>query len=254
MRETLDQTNPVIASFARRLNRFVAEVTIEGRTEQVHVANTGRMSELLVPGASVVLREAQNKQRKTRYDLWAVDFGGVWVCIDSRAANDVAAELLAPVRWETESKDVAPQGGGLERALSPIVQGMTGLRREVRVGVHRFDFVVLKGDEKAPVEVKSVNLVECGIAKFPDAPTARGSNHVRYLSKWAKDGGEAHILFVVQRSDASRFRPNETTDPEFAAALAQAKESGVGIVAVACDVSPFDIAPIRSLPVELERP
>jgi len=260
------KTPSVSGKFIRRLNRFVAEVALDGEVELVHVPNTGRMRELLQVENPVILRPAGEKRRKTRYDLWAAKCGGVWVCIDSRAANDVAAGLfLDAARREGSGRPGAGSlspavsgdasaGGELFRELWPLLDGITAVRREVRFGERRFDFALQKGERTVPVEVKSVNLVQSGVAMFPDAPTERGTHHVRSLAAWVKAGNEGHVLFVVQRSDARLFRPHWSMDPAFAPALAEAYQCGVGVHAVGCTVDPTGITVERSLRVDLEKP
>lgn len=62
----------VSGHFIRRINRFVAEVCIDGKTEKVHVKNTGRLKELLTPEAYVLLEASRNPIRKTKYSLITV--------------------------------------------------------------------------------------------------------------------------------------------------------------------------------------
>ncbi len=63
----------VKGTFINRPNRFIAEVEINGKTEKVHVKNTGRCRELLIKGARVFLEQSTNPKRKTLYDLIAVE-------------------------------------------------------------------------------------------------------------------------------------------------------------------------------------
>ena len=62
------------AVFLDRPNRFIAHVDLNGQTETVHVKNTGRCKELLIPGTEVILEESVNPARKTKYDLICGDF------------------------------------------------------------------------------------------------------------------------------------------------------------------------------------
>ncbi len=234
---------PVFATFIRRVNRFVALVEIAGVQERAHVPNTGRMAELLVPGASVVLHEASKCGRKTRFDVTLVRYRSEWVCVDSRMANRLIESVP---RSEDRGQ---PAHGELAIAIQPLVNGADRVRREAPFGEHRFDFEITKGDRRVPVEIKSVNLVENGVALFPDAPTERGTRHLQFLESWVRSGGEAHVVFVVQRSDATHFRPNTSRDPSFAKALSNCLEAGVGVMALRCDVSPERIAVTRKLPL-----
>ena len=67
----------VQGKFLKRPNRFIAHVEVDGKEEVVHVKNTGRCKELLIPGVTVYLEDCAGKMRKTRYDLVAVDMGMV---------------------------------------------------------------------------------------------------------------------------------------------------------------------------------
>ncbi len=218
------------ARFLRRLNRFVAEVALDGRVERVHVKNTGRCAELLVSGYRVYLEKSASPGRKTAYDLIAVekrtDGGATLINMDSMAPNRAAAEWLA--------------AGG----LGPL----ENLRAEVTVGDSRFDFCAEQLGRPVAVEVKGCTLEEAGVARFPDAPTLRGLKHVRGLTALAKQGWRCAVLIVIQMKGVTRFEPNWDTQPEFGRALIGAREAGVEIVAMDCAVVPGTVmidAPVR---------
>ena len=208
------------AAFIRRLNRFVAEVDLDGRIERVHVKNTGRCAELLVPGYRVYLAGSGNPARKTAYDLIGVDKpvpGGTrYINMDSMAPNRAAGEWLA--------------AGG----LGPL----EGLRAEVTVGDSRFDFAATQGGRPVYIEVKGCTLESAGVARFPDAPTLRGLKHVRGLTALAKDGGRCVLMIVIQMKGVGLFRPNWATQPEFGEALIEARRAGVEILALDCRTEP----------------
>lgn len=209
------------AIFLSRPNRFIAKVLLEGREETVHVKNTGRCKELLLPGARVWLSESDKAERKTRYDLIAVEKEGrLLINMDSQLPNAAAAEWL-------------PRSG----LFSPRAK----IRREVTWSASRFDLYVEEGDRRAFMEVKGVTLEREGLALFPDAPTQRGVKHLRELTACLREGYEAYILFVIQMGEISAFSPNEATDPVFAAALRQAAEAGVKILAYDCAVTPHSL-------------
>jgi len=216
----------------RKVNRFLALVELGGRVEKAHIPNSGRLAELMIPGAEAVLDAAANPDRKTRFTLKALRHQGKWVCIDSSIPNAIAKEMA------------------LSAAL-PCFAGYTRARREYTIGRHRFD-LRLDGPGLTPmiVEVKSVTLVKDGVAMFPDAPTERGVSHVRALTAM-KDRARL-VLFVIQRSDARLFRPNRATDPEFADALAAAKKAGVIIHAVKCKITSRSISPLSPITIELQ--
>jgi sugar fermentation stimulation protein A len=202
------------ARFAARPNRFIVEAVLaDGRQVQAHLADPGRLRELLLPGAELRLRPvAPESQRRTRYTVALVRSSEpprVWVSVDTTLPNRLARRLLEEGRVRG-----APRGWTV--------------RPEVRHGASRFDFE-LRGDggDSMLVEVKSVTLVANGVALFPDAPTVRGARHVRELAAVAGNGGRAMVLFVVQRNDARLVRPNPATDPDFALALAEARGAGV---------------------------
>ncbi len=184
----------------------------DGRRVIAHLADPGRLRELLVPGARLRLRPARGANRKTAYTVALVRAPGkrpVWVSVDTSLPNRLAADLLADGRVR-----------GIARAL--------GVEREVRHGSSRFDFRVRPHSGGAIlVEVKSVTLVVDGIARFPDAPTVRGARHVRELEEFVRAGGRAAVVFIVQREDARAVATNPETDPEFARALASARTAGV---------------------------
>ena len=224
----MQYSNVTEAVFLRRPNRFIAQVELAGHMENVHVKNTGRCRELLIPGARVWLTKTDNPQRKTQYDLIAVQKGERLVNMDSQIPNAAAEEWLR------------------DRGLFP---DLTLLRREVRYGDSRFDLYAEHGGKRAFLEVKGVTLEQDGVARFPDAPTERGVKHVRELVRCLEDGYEAYLLFVIQMADLRRFEPNWDTHPAFGEALLRARDAGVRILAYDCVVRPDSIR--LNSPVEL---
>lgn len=218
--------------FLSRPNRFIARVEIGGREETVHVKNTGRCRELLCSGARVWLCASDKAERKTRYDLIAVEkVPGLTVNIDSQLPNAAAAEWL-------------PKSG----LFSPAAL----LRREVKWGNSRFDLYVEDGVRKAFIEVKGVTLEREGLALFPDAPTQRGVKHLKELSACMQESYEAYVLFVIQMQGVHAFAPNEATDPAFALALREAAEAGVKVLAYDCTVTPDSLRLRSPVPVDLK--
>lgn len=205
------------ARFLRRINRFTAFVELDGQEEMVHVKNTGRCKELLIKGAKVFLEEADKEGRKTKYSLIAVYKGNVLVNMDSQAPNQMAAEALA------EGK-IAEIGS------------VDFLKREVKYGNSRFDLYYQQGEKKGFIEVKGITLEEDGIAMFPDAPTERGTKHLRELIRAKEEGYESAVLFVIQMKGITEFRPNEERDRKFTEALRDAAAAGVKILAYDCGV------------------
>lgn len=217
------------AVFLQRPNRFIAQVLLHGQEETVHVKNTGRCKELLVPGAKVYLEKGKNPARKTAWDLIAVEKGDRLINMDSQLPNKVAEEWLA-------------QGG-----LGQFSQ----LLREQTWGASRLDFCLKDSRRTKYVEVKGVTLEEGGRVYFPDAPTVRGTKHLEELTRIRQEGMEAAVLFVVQMNGVSSFSPNGATDPAFSDALRRAKDAGVEIAAIDCLVRPEEVTPGQRVPVVL---
>ncbi len=217
------------AVFLQRPNRFIAQVLLHGQEETVHVKNTGRCKELLVPGAKVYLEKGKNPARKTAWDLIAVEKGDRLINMDSQLPNKVAEEWLA-------------QGG-----LGQFSQ----LLREQTWGASRLDFCLKDARRTKYVEVKGVTLEEGGKVYFPDAPTARGTKHLEELTRIRREGMEAAVLFVVQMDGVTAFSPNDATDPAFGKALRQAAAAGVEVAALDCLVWPDEVTPGQRVPVVL---
>jgi sugar fermentation stimulation protein A len=213
----------VSAVLVRRLNRFAVEVELaEGRC-QAHLANSGRLQELMVPGAPVLLVPRDGPGRKTAYDLALVCIDGVWVSADARLPNALLREALAQGRLVAFA--------GCRVARSEV------LYRGVRI-----DLLLECPSGPVLVEAKSVTLVEDGVGLFPDAPTERGRRHVEALAQAVAEGLGAAVVFVVQRQDACAFAPHRQADPRFASALTAAAQAGVRVLAYRCRVDPSQVS------------
>ena len=220
----------VEAKFLRRVNRFLAVVDLNGRETGVHVANSGRLRELFVPGAPVWLKSVPSGGRKTAYDLALVEAGGVLVSVDARLPNALVAE--------------AADAGLLDGIEVP-----SAIVRESTFGESRFDLMLDDKHGRRYVEVKSVTLVEDGTGFFPDSPTTRGAKHLRTLAEAVEAGHRAAVVFVVQRPDASALAVNEPADPALAEAFRRAVASGVDAYAYNCIVSLREVRLDRPLPI-----
>ena len=218
--------------FLRRPNRFVAHVLLEGREVVCHVKNTGRLRELLIPGAKVRCRHHADPNRKTEWTLLLVQRGEHWVCIDSQAPNRLARQWV--------------EAGGL--GFCP-----EQLRTEYAYGASRLDLSFIHNGRQALMEVKGVTLLCGDTARFPDAPTERGIRHLQELQRAVQEGYEAYVLFVIQMQGAACFAPNRANGPEFAEALQQAARNGVQVLAVDCSVCAQGIEVCGPVPVLLER-
>ena len=209
------------AVFLKRPNRFIAEVNIDGHREVVHVKNTGRCKELLIPGCEVWLTAPGTSDRKTKYDLVAVrKDNGILFNIDSQAPNKVVKEWL--------------EGQNYDRIVP-----------EYTYGDSRIDFYLERGDEHYLMEVKGCTLEVDGIGYFPDAPTKRGVKHLHELATAADNGYKAMMAFVIQMDGVSEVRPNIDTHAEFGIALDEAKSAGVEVLFLKCHVEPDTLEIIK---------
>ncbi len=218
------------AVFLKRPNRFIAEVEIQGKRETVHVKNTGRCKELLIPGTEVILEKSGNPNRKTKYDLICVNKQGRLINMDSQIPNKAAEEWI--------------KKGGL------FPEEVT-IRPEKKYGNSRFDLYVESPLRRAFVEVKGVTLEEDNVVRFPDAPTLRGIKHVEELIHCMEEGYEAYLLLVIQMKGVKKFMPNWDTQPEFGQALIKAEKAGVKILARDCLVTEDTIEIQEEVPVDL---
>lgn len=214
----------VTARFLRRVNRFIADIELsDGQIVQAHLANTGRMQELLRPGVAALVRPAKNPARKTAWDLLAVDFAGSWVCLAAAWANDFMREWLSKGR----------------------IAGFYDWKQiewEKKIGNSRFDFAVtLQSGERWLLEVKSVNYVIDGHALFPDAPTTRGRRHVEELLALREQGWQVGIFFVTMGQPVIDVGFNAENDPEFARVMQRAIAEGADVRAFSAEILPPDV-------------
>lgn len=227
--------------FLERPNRFVVVVGLEGERIRAHCPNPGRLGEFLHEHTPFLVRRRPDAtpDQATRWSVAAamdgrfhvdsdLDLGqapppgerdfddGAWVILDTQKANALVADALD----RGELHDVL----GTSSHHEPEPAAREG----------RFDFRLETDAGSRMVEVKSVTLVaEDGrTALFPDAPTERGTRHVRELTERAREGEQATVLFVAMREDVDRVAPNASTDPAFAEALGRAAEAGVDVRAI----------------------
>ena len=211
----------VNGKFIDRPNRFIAHVEIDGVVNTVHVKNTGRCKELLLPGTDVRLEMSDNPNRKTLYDIVAVNKKGFgWINMDSQAPNKVVKEWL--------------EGKGYDY-----------IKPEYKYGNSRIDFYMKKGDVEYLMEVKGCTLEKNGIGYFPDAPTERGVKHLRELTKAQELGYQCAVAFVIQMEGVAEIHPNIETHPEFGEALEAAQKAGVKVILYMCRVGRDTLEIIR---------
>lgn len=225
--------NIIRAEFIKRPNRFQAYVKINNEVEMVHVPNTGRCKEILISGCTVVLRQEDNPNRKTKYDLIAGYKENRIINIDSQIPNKVVYEALLNFKIEH-------------------LKQYNIIKREKTFGKSRFDFKLEdNGGKEYYLEIKGVTLEEDGLALFPDAPTERGTKHLLELIDVKKQGMGAGVLFLIQLNGVNRFSPNDKMDENFGKALRLAKKSGVDIFAYDCIVEENIISLNNPVNIEL---
>jgi len=213
--------------FESRPNRFIANVYINGVLETVHVKNTGRCKELLLPGAEVILEVSDNPARKTNYDLIAVYKDGLGlVNIDSQLCNKVAYEWLK-------------------------LQGYDYIKPEYTYGASRVDFYMEKNEEKFLMEVKGCTLEIDGIGYFPDAPTERGVKHLKELTTAVEFGFHRIVAFVIPMEGVTEVRANVATHKAFGDALEEAKTAGVEVIFLPCKVMPEEVVIVDAIVAEV---
>ena len=214
--------------FKSRPNRFIAIVEIDGAEEICHVKNTGRCKELLVKDTVVYLSKSDNPNRKTKYDLIAVEKGNLLINMDSQVVNGVCCEYIP-------------------KMFKDIVR----IKPECKYENSRFDFFVETKTEKIFIECKGVTLEENGVALFPDAPTERGRKHLKELQNAVKNGYATYVVFIIQMKGVTRFEPNVKTHREFSEELKSAKENGVNILAFDCIVTEDEIKIDKEIDIKL---
>ncbi len=205
----------VKARFITRLNRFEAVVGTESGEETVHVKNTGRCRELLLPGCDVILAKSHNPGRKTAFDLIAVcKAGRGWINMDSQAPNKAVKEYLEKLDWFDE---IIP---------------------EYRYGSSRIDFFLRKAQRRILLEIKGCTLETGGQGYFPDAPTSRGTRHLLELDHARQEGFESYIGFVIQINGIESVLPCGKIDPVFADTFTEVTHRGVRVINFHCTVAP----------------
>ncbi|MCP3741929.1 DNA/RNA nuclease SfsA [Rossellomorea sp. BNER] len=230
------QQNLVQAIFLRRVNRFILECELSsGEIVDVHLADPGRLKEILLPQVEIWLEKAKNPNRKTKWTavMCRVPEGEGYVSLNTLYPNQLVLKAFQM------------------NALSEFDHWVYE-RAEFKVGSSRFDFLLQekKGTRKMLVEVKSVTLVDNDVALFPDAVTARGARHVSELRHLQKENAfETSVLFIVQRNDAKKILPASHIDPQFSKAMMEAAREGVSFHGRSCEVTPNGITLGESIPV-----
>ena len=222
------------AKFIERPNRFITIIEIDGIQYRSHLPDPGRLKELLIPGADLMVRKAPaSSERQTQYSTVMVKHKGQLISLVSSLPNQFVKEAL-------------------EQKKLSMFKSFTLIRPEISVGSHRFDFLLIDHQEnKFYLEVKSVTFVKNGVAQFPDAGTERGTKHALALKGLVESGERAGILFVCQRSDATSFRPMWERDPKLAQAVLTASQAGVKVWCITLNVSESEMTFCKEIPVNL---
>ncbi|MDW8405303.1 DNA/RNA nuclease SfsA [Chloroflexus sp.] len=231
VRVPLSTGAPLIeATFAARPSQFLIEAQMGGRMVRAHLADRGRLTDMLVPGARLLLAPREEIGRKTAFQVVAVYQGHDLVSLDTQLPNRLVAAAL--------SLGALPQFARYSR-----------VQREVQLGPHRIDFRLSEGLDTCWLEVKSVTRIIDNVAVFPDAPTERGSNHLELLTNAARNGQRAAVMFIIQRSQGCAFAPDESIDRAFSRALRTARSMGVEMYAYVCPVSITGVTLGREVPI-----
>ncbi len=210
----------IFGKFIKRYKRFLVDVELESsEIVTAHCTNTGSLKSCLIENAPVVITEANNRNRKTRYTWEMIDVGSSWVGVNTQKANEIAFKLLK------ENK-------------IPSFQNLDTIKREMKFDSSRFDIYAEKGTEKIFIEVKNVTYREGDFALFPDAETKRGQKHIEQLLKAKREGYRVALFFIIQRDDVKKFKPAENIDPDYAKLLRQARKDGVEIFPIVIKVEP----------------
>jgi len=200
--------NHTEGTFLKRLNRFVAQVKVNGKIYHAHLHDSGRLGELLIPGSPIML--IPKKSPKTDFKVIAIHREGYgWVLLNSGVHRYIVEDIL-------------------RRRLIPEFKDLVSYTPEYKVGNHRIDFFLDFGTHTALMEVKGCSLFEGKTCLFPDSPTKRGAEHLLVLSEHPP----AYLLFVVCHPSIQVVKPNCKEDPIFCDAFKKAVQNGVIPLAV----------------------
>ena len=222
------------AEFINRPNRFLTKVKLNGKIINSHLPDPGRLKELLMPGVKLLLKKEDGPNRKTKYSTQAVYQGKTLISLNTLTPNRFVSFLI--------------KGNSL-----PFLDGWEYQKQEVNYGNSRFDFQLKKNNKIKIVEVKSVTLVENGIAKFPDAVTDRGRRHVLELTKIASNSCDVMVLFVVQRPDVKSFQPQWSRDPKFSQTLLEYWEKGLPVHVIKMNMTKKHLQYLGEIPFRLNK-
>jgi len=217
--------------FVERVNRFTVRINLNGSIVSAHLANSGRLGELLIPGRKAGILYKGTPGRKTKYDFVMIrNEKGAWVSVDATLPNKLFCE-------------------GFKQGIIKEFRKYEQIKKEVKCGTSRLDFVLKNQQSRCFIEVKSVTLVIDKTGFFPDAPTARGVKHITELINLKNQGSCSAVVFIVQRPDARQVSPNRETDPDFYNILKDAHQAGVSVFALNCRTGKNRIEIKQQIPV-----
>tara|TARA_B100001250_G_scaffold136118_1_gene116521 strand:+ start:386 stop:1090 length:705 start_codon:yes stop_codon:yes gene_type:complete len=224
------------ATFISRPNRFITIIKIDNKLYKSHLADPGRLKELLLPGAKLLVYEVEDvSNRKTNFSTIMINHNGQLISLVSTLPNRFISEAI------------------IKEEL-PMFKKQKILKSEVNIGKHRIDFLLnSKDNKKLFLEVKSVTLVKNGIAQFPDAITDRGRRHILLLTDLVKNGKNAGVIFVCQRSDVISFKPFWKRDPKFSRALLDGYKIGLKIWCISVELTQEEMNFKKVIPFDLEQ-
>lgn len=217
--------NPPLFSgkLVKRYKRFLADVEMpDGDIVTVHCANSGSMSGLKTPGATVWMSRSNNPKRKLACSWELIDVGTSLVGVNTAHPNRLVEQAVSDQKI-------------------PELTGYETIRREVKYGTNsRIDLLLQQPQQPdCYVEIKSVTLKrESAFAEFPDAVTARGTKHLNELSAMVAAGSRAVMFYLIQRNDCNGMKIAGDIDPDYLTAFYAAKSAGVEVICYDCQLSP----------------
>ncbi len=198
--------------FIERRNRFVGLVSIDDSLVDVHITNTGRLSELLVRGRPCI--SYRIKGSRLSYRLAGIRVNGGYAVVDT---------ILQSRAFEK----------ALEDSMLPWLEGCSIASKNPRVGDSLLDYKLSCPWGNVYIELKSAVLIGPNReAMYPDCPTLRGQRHIRQLIAMTKAGLKAMLVMVAGFPNARCFKPYRQGDPLVYELIAEAYVSGVDVKAL----------------------
>lgn len=223
--------------FQKRYKRFFTDIEFEGEVLTAHCPNTGSMMGLKDPGQACLFSTTDDPKRKLKHTLQMVKAPKTWVGVNTSLPNKLVAELFETNPLEHWKK--------FDRLQSEVK--INDKSRIDLVLWNSNDHDVKKWNHKnlaAPlhlIEVKNVTMAENGVALFPDAVTERGLKHLNELIELTEKGFTCEMVYVIQRTDCQSFKAADHIDPKYAEKLQEAKEAGVIVSPLPCEISKNEV-------------